>query len=171
MKARDFCSRVVVVAEPGTDLREAAHMMRDNHVGALIVVDRKTGPARPVGIVTDRDIVVGVVAAPGVRPEALTVGDVMSAELATVNENDGVFEVVEAMRDRGARRLPVVADDGRLVGVLSLDDLLRVIAAELAGLSEALRSSTAREAHERRALEDAERAGQTRAAGRKTPVT
>jgi CBS domain-containing protein len=95
----------------------------------------------------------------------------MSAELATINENAGVFEAVEAMRDRGARRLPVVGDDGKLVGILSLDDLLRVIAAELAGLSEALRSSTAREAHERRALEDAERAAQNRGAGREAPVT
>ena len=158
MKARDFCSRVVVAAEPATDLRDAARMMRDNHVGALVVVEKKAGASRPVGIVPDRDIVVSVVAAPGVRPEALLVRDVMSAELATVNENDGVFEAVEAMRDRGARRLPVVADDGKLVGMLSLDDLLRVISAELAGLTEALRASTVREAHERRALEDAEQA-------------
>lgn len=158
MKARDFCSRVVVAAEPAMDLREAAHLMRDNHVGALIVVERKGAVSRPVGIVTDRDIVVSVVAAPGVRPEALTVRDVMSVELATVNENDGVFEAVEAMRDRGARRLPVVSDDGKLVGILSLDDLLRVISAELAGLSDSLRTSTAREVHERRALEDTEHA-------------
>jgi CBS domain-containing protein len=156
MKARDFCSRVVVAAEPTTDLREAAHLMRDSHVGALVVVEKKAGAARPVGIVTDRDIVVSVVAAPGVRPEALMVRDVMSAELATVNENAGVYETVEAMRDRGARRLPVVSDDGKLVGILSLDDLLRVIASELAGLADALRTSTAREVHERRALEELE---------------
>ncbi len=158
MKVREFCSRVVVAAEPNSDLREAARMMRDNHVGALVVIERQGARARPVGIVTDRDIVVGVVAAPGVRPESLTVRDVMCAELATINENDGVFEAVDAMRDRGARRLPVVADDGTLVGMLALDDLLRVIAMELAGLNEAVRSSTAREAHERRALEDAEHA-------------
>lgn len=156
MKARNFCSRVVVAAEPTTDLRDAARMMRDNHVGALVVVEKKAGGTRPIGIVTDRDIVVGVVAAPGVRPEALTVRDVMCAELATISESAGVFEAVEAMRDRGARRLPVVSEDGKLVGMLSLDDLLRVISAELAGLTEAVRASTAREVHERRALEDAE---------------
>lgn len=159
MKVRDFCSRVVVAAEPTTDLREAAHLMRDSHVGALVVIERTGGSSRPVGIVTDRDIVVSVVAAAGVRPEALTVRDVMCAELATVNENAGVFEAVEGMRDRGARRMPVVSDDGRLVGMLSLDDLLRVISAELAGLTEAVRASTVREVHERRALEDAEQTG------------
>lgn len=158
MKVREFCSRVVVVAEPSTDLREAARMMRDDHVGALVVIERQGARTRPVGIVTDRDIVVGVVAASGVRPESLTVRDVMCADLATISENDGVFEAVDAMRDRGARRLPVVADDGTLVGMLALDDLLRVIAMELAGLNEAVRSSTAREAHERRALENAEQA-------------
>ncbi|MDH4190622.1 MAG: CBS domain-containing protein [Betaproteobacteria bacterium] len=153
MKVRDFCSRIIVVAEPGTDLRTAAQMMRDNHVGALVVVDRKEGARRPLGILTDRDIVVAVVAAPGVRPEALRVGDVMTSELAVVDEYDGVFEAVEMMRDRGARRLPVVAGDGTLVGILTLDDLLRVLAAELEGLTEAVRSSTAREAHQRQALE------------------
>jgi signal-transduction protein with cAMP-binding, CBS, and nucleotidyltransferase domain len=158
MKVREFCSRVVVVAEPSTDLREAARMMRDDHVGALVVIERQGARTRPVGIVTDRDIVVGVVAASGVRPESLTVRDVMCADLATISENDGVFEAVDAMRDRGARRLPVVAHDGTLVGMLALDDLLRVIAMELAGLNEAVRASTAREAHERRALENAEQA-------------
>ncbi len=155
MKVRDFCSRMVVVAEPNTDLRAAANMMRDNHVGALVVIDRRDGVTRPIGILTDRDIVIGVVAAPGVRPETLVVRDVMCAELATVNENESVYEAVDAMRDRGARRLPVVADDGRLVGMLTLDDLLRVIATELAGLTDAVRGATEREAHERRTLEDA----------------
>jgi CBS domain-containing protein len=153
MRVRDFCSRVIVVAEPDTDLRTAAQMMRDNHVGALIVVDRKEGARQPLGILTDRDIVVAVVAAPGVRPETLLVRDVMTSELAVISENDGVFEAVDVMKDRGARRLPVVAADGTLIGILTLDDLLRVLAAELDGLAEAVRVETAREAHERRAFE------------------
>ena len=149
MKVRDICSRVVVVAEPHTDLREAARLMRDNHVGALIVIDHRDGRTHPVGILTDRDVVIGVVAAPGLRPETLRVADVMTSDLATINENDGIFEAVDTMKDRGARRLPVVAKDGTLVGVLSLDDLLRVIATEMAGLTEAVRSSTVREVQER----------------------
>jgi CBS domain-containing protein len=154
MKVREICSRFIVVAEPDTDLRTAARLMRDNHVGALIVVDRKEGARRPLGIITDRDIVVAVVAAAGVRPETLVVRDVMASELAVINENDGVFEAVDLMKDRGARRLPVVAADGTLIGILTLDDLLRVLAAELDGLAEAVRVETAREVHERRVLEE-----------------
>ncbi len=154
MRVREFCSRVIVVAEPETDLRTAAQMMRDNHVGALVVVDRKEGARRPLGIITDRDIVVAVVAAAGVRPETLAVRDVMASELAVVNENDGVFEAIDVMKDRGARRLPVVASDGTLIGILTLDDLLRVLATELDGLAEAVRAETAREVHERRALDE-----------------
>ena len=154
MRVREFCSRIIVVAEPDTDLRTAAQMMRDNHVGALVVVDRKEGARRPLGIITDRDIVVAVVAAPGVRPETLAVRDVMASELAVINESDGVFEAIDAMKDRGARRLPVVATDGTLIGILTLDDLLRVLATELDGLAEAVRVETAREIHERRVLEE-----------------
>ena len=91
MRIKEICSRVVVVAEPHTDLREAARLMRDHHVGALVVVEKREGGARPVGIVTDRDIVVEVVAATGVTPESLTVRDVISSELVLAPETDGVF--------------------------------------------------------------------------------
>ena len=131
MNIKEICSRVVVVAEPETDLREAARMMRDRHVGALIVIEKRNGDTRPIGIVTDRDIVVAVVADPDVRPEALTLRDLMSGELALARDTDGVFEAVDKMQDSGARRLPVVDAEGRLVGVLSLDDVLRMLASEL----------------------------------------
>lgn len=152
MRIRDFCSRMVVVADAGTDLREAACLMRDHHVGALIVIDDLQGVTRPIGIVTDRDIVVAVVAAGGVRPESLTVRDVMSQELATVDENDGVFEAIEAMQDRGVRRLPVVTADGRLVGIVTLDDVMRMLANELGGLAAAMQRAGRRETAERRVL-------------------
>ena len=152
MRIKDICSRMVVVAEGGTDLREAARLMRDHHVGALIVIDGKEGVTRPIGIVTDRDIVIAVVAAPGVRPESLTVRDVMARELAVASEDDGVFEAIEAMQDKGVRRLPVVASDGRLIGVVTLDDLLRMLANELGGLAAAMQRAGRRETAERPAL-------------------
>ncbi|MDX1374899.1 MAG: CBS domain-containing protein [Burkholderiales bacterium] len=154
MRIRDICSRVVVVTEPGTDLRQAARLMRDHHVGALVIVDGTEAARRPRGIVTDRDIVVAVVAAPGVKPEALTVGDVMSADLIVAGEDLGVFEAVDLMQERGARRLPVVDADGRLVGIVTLDDVLRMVAGELTALAIAAQRSFAREVHERRAIED-----------------
>lgn len=152
MKIKDICSRELVTARRDTDLRAAARLMRDHHVGALIVTEERDGVTRPVGIVTDRDIVVAVVAAAGVRPESLTARDVMSAELALADENDGVFEAIDRMQDRGTRRLPVIGKDGALVGIVTLDDVLRTLATELTALSLAAQQSLAREAEERRAL-------------------
>ena len=153
MRIKDICSRVVVVAEPGTDLREAARLMRDHHVGALVIVEGSDGARRPTGIVTDRDIVVEVVAASGVRPENLTVGDVMSSNLVVAGEDVGVFEAVDLMQDRGARRLPVVDGEGHLVGIITLDDVLRMVAGELTALAIAAQRSFSREVHERGAIE------------------
>jgi len=154
MRIRDICSRVVVVAEPHTDLREAARMMRDHHVGALIVVAKRDGTTKPIGIVTDRDLVVAVVAAAGVRPESLTVRDVMSSDLVLAQETDGVFEAVERMQDSGTRRLPVVTADGTLLGILTLDDVLRMLAGELTALAIAAQRSVTRETHARPAYEE-----------------
>jgi CBS domain-containing protein len=149
MKIKDICSRAVVVAEPATDLRAAARLMRDHHVGALVVIERRDGSTRPIGIVTDRDIVVAVVADADVRPESLTLRDLMSGELALAQESDGVFEAVDKMQDSGARRLPVVDAEGRLIGILSLDDVLRMLAGELTALALASQRSIAREARAR----------------------
>ncbi len=152
MKIKEICSRVVVVATPETDLRAAARLMRDHHVGALVVIEKRDGATRPVGIVTDRDIVVAVVADEGVDPESLTLRDVMSGELALAQETDGVFEAVDRMQDSGTRRLPVVDADGRLIGIVSLDDVLRMLASELTALALASQRSVAREARARPAL-------------------
>jgi len=153
MRIKEICSRVVVVAEPSTDLREAARLMRDHHVGALVVVEGSNGGKRPIGIVTDRDIVVAVVAATGVQPETLSVGDVMTRNLVVAEESVGVFEAVDLMQDHGARRLPVVDAAGRLIGIITLDDVLRMVAGELTALAIAAQRSFSREVHERRAIE------------------
>ena len=149
MKIKQICSRVVVVVEPGTDLRQAARLMRDHHVGALVVIEKHDGPTKPVGIVTDRDIVVAVVAASNVRPESLTVRDVMSTELVLAQDSDGVFEAVERMQDSGTRRLPVVTGDGTLMGIVTLDDVLRMLAGEMTALAIAAQRSVTRETHTR----------------------
>jgi len=144
MKIRDFCSRVVVVAESGTNLREAARMMREHVVGSLIVIDQRGGATRPVGIITDRDILIAVVAQ-GIDPESLTVKDAMSPELAVLDADAGVFEAAETMAEFGARRLPVVCKDGKLMGIVTLDDVLRVISTELGYLSATIEHSARRE--------------------------
>jgi CBS domain-containing protein len=152
MKVRNFCSPHVALAEPGMTLREAALLMRNRHVGALIVVERKDGVTRPVGILTDRDIVVAVVAVPEARPEAIRVADAMSTQPAVAREDEGMFEVVQRMSERAVRRLPVVAADGSLAGIVTLDDVLRVMSAELGQLAEGLRWGRMREGEKRAPL-------------------
>lgn len=145
MAIGEICNREVVIAEKALSVREAAHLMRNHHVGDLVVVEESGGRKHPVGIVTDRDIVVEVVA-PGVNPEALTVVDIMGAELATVRENEGVFEALRYMRSKGVRRMPVVDGDGGLVGIVTLDDLLSLLAEEMTELAKLVSHERQREA-------------------------
>lgn len=152
MKVRDFLSPQVVTVEPGASLREAALLMRERHVGALLVVEQKAGITRPVGILTDRDIVVAVIAVPGARPEGIRVADAMTTELAVARGDDGIFEAVTRMAERAVRRLPVVGPDGGLKGIVTLDDVLRVLATELGQLAEALRWGRMRERDRRAPL-------------------
>ena len=148
MKVRDFCSRIVAVAMPSTDLREAARMMREHHVGSLVVIDKSDGATAPIGVITDRDIVVLAVA-PGIDPQTLTVRDVMSPEPAVLRDDCGVYEAAETMAATGARRLPVVTEAGVLLGIVSLDDVLRVLSTELAYLVETVNRSSLREIESR----------------------
>jgi CBS domain-containing protein len=152
MKVRDFCSPGVVTVAPDASLREAALLMRNRHVGALVVVERKGGIERPAGILTDRDIVVAVIAVPGARPEGIRAGDAMSQPAVLAREDDGLFEVVETMQQKAVRRLPVVGAYGGLRGIVTADDVLRVLSAELGNLAEALRWGRKRELDQRRPL-------------------
>jgi CBS domain-containing protein len=108
--------------------------MRENHVGCLVVAEEEKGKRVPVGMLTDRDITVAVVA-PGLDAETILVGDVMSAELLSVQEDAGIAETVELMRVRGIRRLPVTDSDGALVGLIAADDILSLLAEEIAGVA------------------------------------
>lgn len=148
MRLKELCSPGLITVEPLASLRDAALLMRNTHVGALVVLQGNA----PVGILTDRDIVVAVIAVPEARAEAIRVCDAMSTRLAVASEDDGIFEAVAIMRERAVRRLPVLARDGSLLGIVTLDDLLRVISTELAELAEALRWSRKRELEQRKAL-------------------
>jgi CBS domain-containing protein len=126
----------------------AALMMRKNHVGDLVVIEQvESGERIPVGIVTDRDIVVSVIAL-GLDPSSLQVGDIMTDDLLTTTEDDDVYATIERMRLRGIRRVPVVNAAGGLTGIVSADDLLEFLAEEMGDLS---RISSHQQAHEKRA--------------------
>lgn len=134
MRAGTLCTREVYLARPGDALADAAREMRRRHVGCLVVVETAGKMAKPVGILTDRDIVCGQLRK-GADLYCSTVADVMSTELTTVREDEGVADVIKQLAKAGVRRAPVVNPMGDLVGILSLDDLLPAIAEDLATLA------------------------------------
>ena len=142
MKIGEFCSAVVIAVRPQASLREAALLMRKMHVGSLVATD---GDNRPVGVITDRDIVIALAAMPDSRLDDLKVSEVMTSRLTIVREDQDVFEAARAMGERGVRRLPVVAANGTLRGIVTADDLHRVVSKEMASLATALRDGPRRE--------------------------
>ncbi|ANX04979.1 CBS domain-containing protein [Immundisolibacter cernigliae] len=134
MPVAEICSRGVVIANPDNSLRTVAELMRVHHVGSVVVTRDDAGLCRPLGIITDRDIVLALVAK-DVSPDAVSAGDVMSEPLETIDENDEVWTALERMRSRGVRRLPVLGARGELVGIVSADDLLELVAEELSSLA------------------------------------
>lgn len=134
MPIGEFCSREVVFATRATSIPEAARLMRQYHVGDLVVVDEVNGKRVPVGIVTDRDIVIEIIAQ-SLEINAFTVGDIMSPQLVSVQEKEGVFETIRLMRVKGIRRIPVVNQAGGLEGIVSADDLLDLLAEEMTELA------------------------------------
>jgi len=135
MNAGEICKPNVVTVREFDELSAAARLMRERHVGYLIVVEPQPLDARlkPVGVLTDRDIVVGVLARDA-DIRALRVGDVMTREPVVVDEDKSIAFALKEMRRIGVRRLPVVGSAGCLVGVLSLDDVIEVLAKELLGV-------------------------------------
>jgi CBS domain-containing protein len=134
MSVGEICNREVIVTSKDSSIFEVAKLMRDNHVGDVIVVDSSGGQPVPIGIITDRDIVVELIAKE-VALDSVTVGDVMTYELFAVREKDGIWSTLECMRMRGIRRMPVVNEQGGLEGVLTVDDLLELFSDELTSLS------------------------------------
>lgn len=142
----NFCSRALVTATPQTSARDAATLMRKHHVGALVVVEGHDAPLRPIGIVTDRDIVVEVVAA-GLGPDAVRVSEIVQRNPIVVNEAASCAETIRLMAVNGIRRVPVVDNQGALVGLVSYDDVMvqwigpLVALADLAGRERAFEKS------------------------------
>jgi CBS domain-containing protein len=133
MKTGEFCNREVVVAPRDMSILEAAKMMRHYHVGNLVVVEENNGLSIPVGIFTDRDIVVELLAG-DVDPALFSIDEVMTFELTTAPEEEDIIDTVKKMKERGIRRIPVVDDKNHLIGILALEDVIELIAEELSDL-------------------------------------
>jgi CBS domain-containing protein len=133
-----ICNPNVATVGKETGIVEAAALMREDHVGDLVVVEHRGGRTVPVGILTDRDIVVGVLAK-RMALDAVTVGDLMSRELLTVRRDHSVEFALLEMRRLGVRRAPVVEADGALIGILSIDDVIQNLAKQLGRLADLIR--------------------------------
>lgn len=149
MPLGELCNKEVVTTNMEASVYEAAQLMRHHHVGTVVVMENREGRNLPVGIVTDRDIVLEIVA-PGLDAEVITVGDIMAPEFMTVKESAGLFEAIQHMRTMAARRLPVVDESGNLVGIITLDDLLGLLAEELHALARMVAREQQKEIHTRR---------------------
>jgi CBS domain-containing protein len=142
--AGEVCTRNVVVADPAMSVSEAARLMRERHVGSLVVVERADPGPRLAGLLTDRDIVTAVVAK-DLDATTLRVGDVMTTDLVSARESDSVVDLISLMRGKGVRRVPVTDARGTLVGLVAMDDLLVVLARQLGELVQAIGSEHHRE--------------------------
>lgn len=123
MSVGKICTRTVTIIDRTESAREAAKLMRKHHVGDLVVVDVKDARRIPVGIVTDRDIVISVVASE-VDADKITVSDIMSPKVVTAHVEEDELELAQRMRGLGIRRIPVVDERGSLIGIIAMDDLL-----------------------------------------------
>lgn len=143
MKIGDICNRDVVTITKDGSILEAVKLMRAHHVGDVVVTDADDA-SRPVGILTDRDVVVEILAEE-LELDAVTVGDAMSRSLVTAPRDADLFETIRFMGTKGVRRVPVLDDDGHLHGVLSIDDVVKLLATEIRFISEVFSSQLARE--------------------------
>jgi CBS domain-containing protein len=137
-----LCTREVVIVEPQEHVVDAARLLAKHHIGCLVVVRRSVGDEGdatvPVGIVTDRDIVLRAVAK-GVRYlESCLVEDVMSPQLLTAYDDEDLYDVLKQMRSRAVRRVPVLDRNGTLKGILSHDDVLEWFSEEVWDLTRLL---------------------------------
>jgi CBS domain-containing protein len=150
MNAGELCNRDVVTATADMTILDAARLMRDHHVGCLVVIATKDDHIEPVGMLTDRDIVIEVIAE-GIDINQVTVGDIMSYAVLKVPEDESIFDTAQRMRARGVRRVPVVSNTCSLVGILAFDDILEMLSEELSVLSR-LTSREAEQEAKKRAL-------------------
>lgn len=144
LNAGDVCNRIVTIADRKMNLVEAAQLMRDHHVGCLVVADTAGAGNLVVGILTDRDIVTAVVAKE-LDPRKLLVEDVMSTETVTVLEHDSIVDLLATMRRKGLRRIPVTSTQGVLVGLVTLDDLLELMAEQMHTIVQVIETEQLRE--------------------------
>jgi CBS domain-containing protein len=149
VSALNLATSGVVITGRETSLADCARLMRAEHVGSIVIVDEGSADRRPLGIVTDRDIVIEAVAV-GLDPKTLTAGDVMGPRLAVVSQDDDLLAALARMREHGVRRLPVIDRAGQLTGILTIDNLLEAFSEQLEAAVGVVKAEQTRESHLRR---------------------
>ncbi|MDQ3185687.1 MAG: CBS domain-containing protein [Pseudomonadota bacterium] len=148
MPVGEICNRDVIILQRDATILDAAKLMRQHHVGDVLVVEERDSARVPVGIVTDRDLVVEIMATE-LDQTVMTVGDIMVQELVTVKESAGIFETLQYMRSKAVRRVPIVDENGVLAGVLALDDLLELLSEEMLAIAKLVRYQRQKETRHR----------------------
>ena len=148
MPISELCNREVIIIQKDESVLEAAKLMRQHHVGDVIIVEEQNGIKKPVGIVTDRDLVVEIMAT-GLDPKVITVGDITVSKLVAVQESTGIFDTIQYMRRKAVRRSPVIDDRGGLIGIVTLDDLLQLLSEELSELAKLVKREIDKETKQR----------------------
>lgn len=151
MSVSEICNRRVVVMQCDETVSEAAKLMRQHHVGAVVVVEDRNGTRVPVGIVTDRDLIMEIMAFE-LDPAIITVGDIMEKELVTLKETTGIFDAIQYMRHRTVRRLPIVDENDGLIGILTLDDLLELLSEEFLAIAKLVSYERQKESRHRSSI-------------------
>jgi CBS domain-containing protein len=144
MAISECCNIDVVCCGIDASIPDVAALMRKHHVGDVIVVENRDGLRVPIGIVTDRDIVLETIAL-NVAADAFTAGDLMSTPLATVDEDAGFVETLRLMRKHKVRRMPVVTAAGILLGIVTADDIIKLLGTELSLMADAIGEQPVRE--------------------------
>lgn len=147
MRIGEYCNVGCVCCKPETPIALVAGLMREHEVGAVVVVEDNELGRIPLGIITDRDIVIEALAV-DLDTKVITAGDIMNGTLQTVKENDDIFSALKLMREHRVRRLPVLNHSGTLYGIISMDDIVNMLSMELSLVTAAIVEQTTPHKHE-----------------------
>lgn len=147
MNVGKVCTRKVATISPQDSVVDAARAMRKHHVGNLVVVTERDGHSVPTGIITDRDLVVGVIATEAHRLLALSISEIVTGPVITARDDEEVAEVLAKMTEHMIRRIPIVDEHGALVGIFTLDDMLQILAGDVGSIAALVRMQRRRESN------------------------
>jgi len=149
MKVDHYCKHAVIAVRSDADVAAAANLMRERHVGFLVVFRDGDPMRKPIGVLTDRDIVLQVTAR-DVDPHSVTVEDIMTPQPMVARDDDDLHELMHGMRLAGIRRVPVVDTRGALIGVIAVDDVIDVVSGLMGDIAGSIKSEQRQEWRTRR---------------------